>query len=315
MTDLTNLREKSDQLIEQSRSVRKLIMANQKELWGFLPTYQEPRYLNAAEDSVLDAEGFELLANTLTGLWMDSENPTKHHGLLFCGNDEILSEIRKLNEIKQSVISITDSLKGELFVNRQLAEHPNLSKTYLDALAVARSEFMAKGRDHQFHMMLQRLGLPSMNFQKVRKIIRVLEPEVLKLSYLWSKAHYRKRQVTAAALKALSEYHKLNGNDLRSEEIQEGLGLNQDTKLYKVAFTRPTLRINYKFLPAGEEKAQWSNFLATGITVVAQSDLPRISWKPMPSEDDVLAAQDSWFKKSGLVKVTLASNMELYRHG
>jgi len=313
MADVVALKSAGESLAKQSRIVREAILANQKEMWCFVPTLNEPQSSRVEEIEPTE-EDFTNLASTLSNVWMGDEPDINHHGLLVCGLNEVLQEIRILNDIKQQLIASTDAIKHEIHTKQELEQNPNADSQFLEAMAKARAEFINKNRDFEFHALLKRIKLPEMNFKKARKIVRVLEPEVQRVSYTWSKNHYRKSQIDAQAIVALSEYYARIGKDIRSDKIREAVESNLSSKLYRVTFGNPVLRINFKHRSVEMEKAEWSSCLASGITVVAQKDVPIVVWKTIPSEEEVLRAKSAWLKKARLTPVELDSFTELYRN-
>lgn len=313
MADVLALKAAGESLAKQSRIVHDAILANQKELWCFVPTLNAPRESRVEEIEPTE-DDFIHLAGTLSNVWMGNEPEINHHGLLVCGVNEVLLEIRKLNEIKQQLITSTDSLKAEIHTKQELEQNPSADGQFLEAIAKARAEFINKNRDFEFHSLLKRVKLPEMNFKKARKMVRILEPEVKRISYTWSKNHYRKRQIDAETIAALSEYYARIGKDVRANKIREALENHRSTKLYRVTFGNPTLRINFKHKTAEMDKPAWSNCLASGITVVAQEDVPIVVWKPAPSEEEVLNAKNAWLKQSKLAPVEIDSFTELYQN-
>lgn len=313
MTDVVALKAAGESLAKQSRIVRDAILANQKGMWCFVPTLNDPPNSRVEEIEPTE-EDFISLASTLSNVWMGDEPDINHHGLLVCGLDEVLQEIRILNEIKQQLITSTDAVKHEIHTKQELEQNPNADSQFLEAMAKARAEFINKNRDFEFHTLLKRIKLPEMNFKKARKIVRVLEPEVQRVSYTWSKNHYRKSQIDTQAIAALSEYYSRIGKDFRSDKIREAMESYRNNKLFRVTFGNPVLRINFKHRLPEMEKPEWSSCLASGITVVAQKDVPIVVWKAPPSEEEVLRAKNSWLKQAKLTPVELDSFTELYRN-
>jgi hypothetical protein len=311
MVDVVALKEAGEAVIKQSKIVREAVLANQKEMWCFVPSLNPP-VSSRVEDTQPTQADFTVLASTLSNVWMGEEPEKNHLGLLVCGVDEVLDEIQVLNEAKLRLIEATDAVKKVLHTQQALEINPRADEAFVEAMGKAWKEFINKNRDFEFHTLLKRLQLPEMNFKKARKLVRVLEPEVLRVGYTWSKNPYRKSKIDAKAIAALSEYYQQMGKAFRAEKVREALAEYRDVGLYRVTFGKPVPRINFKYRTEMDAKPVWSNCLATGITVVAQSEVPIVVWKPKPTDEEVEETKRAWLKKVRLKPVQLDSVTELY---
>lgn len=311
------LRDACRALIEQAAVVKDAVLAHRADMWCAVPTFDpiaDPQALEASEPS---AEAWYRLADELTNIWMGDHSGAQHHGVLACPVSTVLDELALLNQTKAQVAEASRELKRALFERQVRRSDARIDAEALDLLDVARSEFLAKGRDQSFHRILRSLQLPSLNFMRAQKQVRVLAPVVARISYTWNKVQYRKRAIDVGVLHALAQHHQRMGHEPRAEAILEGLArhrLQPGMKLYRLVHGTPTLRANYKHQPTEGAPWQWSHCLATGILVVAQAERPQIRWKPAPTKVQIQQAQTHWLSTASLEPVTISPGLELYRN-
>jgi len=312
------LREASLAVQQQSGLLKEAILDSKQELWCVLPTHSDPSDPKHLERTKPSEKTWPLLASRLTDIWMDTDPNNKqpknnHHGILVCGIEELLTEIERFNQIKAQLITASSEVRGGVYEERVKGDNPNVTQAYLNDLAIARSEYLSKSRDSEFHQILRGLGIPSMNFAKARKMVRVLEENTTLISYTWNKNHYRKRQIPLEAIAALSAHLDKSGHENRANQIREGIGQNDGSTLYKVSFSKPTLRVNYKYKDDKGEVHR-SSCLASGVIVVQQNDIPVVNWKLEPTEEEIQEAKAKWLDKDNLKRFELAPHMELYKN-
>lgn len=301
-------------LIHQAGELKAMILDHRQSLWCTVPSFDPVDNLNTLELQEPSTEAWYRLVSELTDVWMDSSSGAKHHhGTLLCPNVDILNALSNFNETKAQLRQITDDLKSLLFEQHLAEENPSVTPTYVQNFALARAEYLNKSRDQAFHHILKSLRLPELNFTRARKQVRILPDSTLRLTYTWNKNHYRKRQIPRATLKTLSGYFDSIGKEDRADEILDGLENHHYTKLYRLTTSRPTLRANYKYIDDNDLPC-WSNCLASGILVLPQANRPQIRWKAAPTESEIKQAQSQWLRKSRLVPVKIATNLELYHH-
>lgn len=315
--EVTALRDACRALIEQAAIVKDTVLDHRADMWCVVPSFDIPEDPNALELIEPSAEAWHRVADELTDIWMDSGRTPQNHGVLVCNLTTVLEPIAELNRRKAEVKEASRVLKSTLFKNRELEENAGADEAFLESLALANAEFLSKGRDHNFHRILRSLQLPSLNFTRAQKQIRVLPDSVSRIAYTWNKTQYRKRAIGRDTLNALSSHYARIGNDLRGAEIRDGLDSNQihsETRLFRLVHTPPTLRANVKWWDSSCNQYQWSHYLATGILVVPQAERPAIRWKPAPTSAEVARAKANWLKKANLKAVKLATRLELYRN-
>lgn len=313
---VTALRDNCQALIEQAAVVKDAVLDHRRQMWCAVPSFDSPVDLDALQNSQPSSEAWFRVADELTNIWMDAGNTPQNHGVLVCEVPEVLEAIKLLNQHKQAVQFATHTLKEGLLVERELEEHGSVDKALLGRLALANAEFLTRGRDHAFHRILRSLKLPSLNFIRAQKQIRVLPETVARVAYTWNKNQYRKRRIDADTLQALSQHFDRQGNTSRADEIRHGVTncRIQTDPLFALAYTPPSLRANYKWWDNANQAYRWSHCLATGILVVPQSQRPQIRWKPEPSVTEIKQARKKWLAKVDLEPVEVATRLELYRH-
>ena len=170
------LREACVALDQQAKLVEQAVLDSKKDLWCTLPTSEgltEEQWphleLTQPNDEIWSA-----LASQLTHIWMGDKDDVQHHGILVCGLDQVNEEIARFNDIKQQLIEASDVVKAFIYGERVKQTNPNASHDYMQNLAVARSEFLTKSRDREFHALVRSFNVSEINFRRARKLVRVL---------------------------------------------------------------------------------------------------------------------------------------------
>lgn len=314
---VTRLRDACQALIDQTANAKDAILDHRRDMWCTVPSFDTPVDLEGLQNTEPSSEAWYRIADEITSIWMDAGSTPQNHGVLVCDVVPVLDALAELNRIKQDVQHASQTLKKALYQSRELEEEETLDDTLLDSFDLARAEFLSKGRDHSFHRILRTLHLPSLNFTRAQKKVRILENSVVRIAYTWNKTQYRKRMIDRKTLQALSAHFDRTGNYLRGAEIREGIEsfqVDSAPPLYRLVHCPPTLRANYKWWDDLESAYQWSHCLASGILVVPQADRPEIRWKPAPTPSEIDQAKTRWLKKAQLQPVKLATRLELFRN-
>lgn len=314
---VTRLRDACQALIDQTAIAKDAILDHRRDMWCTVPSFDTPVDLEGLQNTEPSPEAWYRIADEITNIWMDAGSAPQNHGVLVCNVTAVLDVLYELNRIKQEVQHASQALKNNLYQSREQEEELALDDDLLDGFAVARAEFLNKGRDHSFHRILRSLQLPSLNFTRAQKRVRVLESSVVRIAYTWNKTQYRKRVINRKTLQALSAHCDRSGNHLRGVEIREGIESYQvdaAPPLYRLVHTPPTLRANYKWWDGESNQYQWSHCLASGILVVPQNNRPEVRWKPAPSQAEIEQAKAKWLKSSKLQPVEIATRLELFRN-
>ncbi|MBV0934144.1 hypothetical protein [Marinobacterium weihaiense] len=313
---ITRLRDACQALIKHTAVTKDAILDYRHDMWCAVPTFDVPVDLQALQNTEPSSEAWYRVADEITNIWMDAGSAPQNHGVLVCSVSDVLDTLIKLNHIKQEVQHASQALKDNIYKSREQEELP-LDDELLDGFAVARAEFLNRGRDYSFHQILKGMKLPSLNFIRAQKKVRMLENTVVRIAYTWNKIQYRKRLIDRRILQALSAHFERSGNHLRSVEICEAIEsyqVDSSAPLYLLAHTPPTLRANYKWWNDELSQYQWSHCLATGMLVVPQVNRPEVRWKPAPSPSEIKQAKAKWLRNTKLQPVEIATRLELFRN-
>ncbi|WP_044406248.1 hypothetical protein [Thiomicrospira microaerophila] len=316
--DYTEFKAACQAVMTQANTVRQVVLDHRQDIWGFMPSIDdqtnEVAKTRRVAQTPLPEDVFIQLADKLTDLWM-GDRVNRPVGLLVCDIPQVLEQVHRMNTFKLSLCSQIDALKKQLFVSKEQEVNPHANDDFLDAMAVARSEFVNKNRDHAFQEIVRRLGLAEIDFSKARKRIRLLPETTQHVGYSWAKNHSRVRTIAPKTLQALAQHYRRNGEDARSQAILDGLDMYAGQKLYRVHFNKPTVRINYKYMIESTGELKWASCLGAGVTIAPTAHNPNVAWTPRPSEAMSKLVQDNWLTTSRLVEVNFAPGMCVFVKG
>lgn len=318
MSDTHYLQE---QLVEHCRkleacsaSVRESILDQRHALWCCLPVFDNRESKTDLSSTAPSDESWFKLADQLADIYMKRDSVT-HHGVMVCDHPALLDALRNFNALKTDTAQTAKLLKKGLLSRAENAEEFGFTGDSLNSYALVRDEFLSKGRDRDIHLFLRENHIEQLNFKKATKQIKITEPNISRFRYIWSKTNYRKRALKGSELFVLANHYRyrLNNKPLAGfiEERLAEFGISSTTKLYRLAFTNPTLKANYKFV--GDDGDQWGHCLASSIVVLPQPKQPSLIWQAEPSPDEIDQAREQWTAKSKLEHLQLTEHLEVYR--
>lgn len=227
--------------------------------------------------------------------------------------EELQPLLNTINQLKQNIALTTTQIKKRLTKNRFSVE-TNTEEGW-EEYEVVRSEYLAKGRDQQFHMILRTLGFPSLNFRRVTKRYWVAPHEVLRFKYVWAKWQYRKRKLKGQHYKLLKEHYERIGYDISKEQLEVAMavhGITPETELWKLVDNKPALKFNAKMIVG--EKTEWISSSGGGISFLFQPNKPLLTWMDKPSDEEVADAKQRWLKKQSFTSIQLTPQIEVFRN-
>jgi len=283
------------------------------QLWFCIPSLVTESESDRLETTSPGDDDFASLLHQLT-VFKNGSQRRGENGLLVTANPRILGLVASMDAHKHNLANANKVLKYTLSGKRgvELLETDNADQ--LKHYALARDEYLAKGRDRLYNKALHNLGISETNMQLATRRIWVTPEDTREFKYVWSKAHYRKRTLTGATFKALraaylNEYSETNANAI--SDALESNDIHDSTELFKLAFTKPVLRANVKY--GIEGKTTWTNRHAPGITVIPQVDPPRIRWQPKPSAEDIELAKARWMEKHFVREIRITGGISVFK--
>ena len=217
-----------------------------------------------------------------------------------------------INELKVNIAETTAEIKKRLTKDRFSIE-ANTEDGWED-YEVIRSEYLAKGRDQQFHMILRSLGFPSINFRRVTKRFWVAPHEVIRFKYVWAKWQYRKRKLKGQHYKLLKEHYERIGYDVSKEQLEVAMaahGISPDTELWKLVDNKPALKFNAKVIV--DDKPEWISSSGGGISFLIQPNKPLLTWMAKPTDKEVADAKQRWLENQSFTAIQLTPQIEVFR--
>ena len=310
----TALIDATRELTGLARQLREAIVTERNKYWCCLPIVDGLESEPDLADCPPSEDAWFKLADTLTDIWMNQE-AQQHHGVLVTDSPALLKMIATFNAQKKKTADLAKSLKIGQLNRAESAEEFGFTGDSLKQYALVRDEFLSKGRDRQIHMLLREYHAEQLNFKKATRLIKVTESPVTRFRYVWSKTNYRKRPISGSDLFMLADHHRHRMNNPQlADFIEEGLSEHRiipSTRLYRLSFTRPTLKANYQV--ALDDGFRWKHCLASGIVVIPQASPPSLIWQAEPNEMDVAKARAAWQTKSSLYRLVLANQLEVFR--
>lgn len=302
-------------LLESNAAALKIELQEQRQhLWFCIPALALESESDRVETLIPTDEQFDSLVHQLTDFKNGSQRQGEN-GVLVTASPRILGLLANMDTHKKNLAHANKVLKYTLSGNRGIELLQTDDSDQLKAFALARDEYLAKGRDQQFNVALRNQGISETNMQLATRRIWMTPPDTVAFNYVWSKTHYKKRALTGATFKALRAAYLDDFSETNANAITDALQANaigDETPLFKLAFTKPVLRANVKY-GCGDGTFAWTNRHAPGITIISQQDPPQIRWVPSPSEEEIDQAKANWMEKHYVEEVKITQGITVYR--
>jgi len=190
-------------LLESEAAALKIELQVQREhLWFCIPALVLESESDRVETVVPGDAQFDSLLHQLTA-FKNGDQRRGENGLLVTASPRILGLVANMDTHKQNLANANKVLKYALSGQRGIELLQTDNSDQLKAYALARDEYLAKGRDQQFNVALRNQGISETNMQLATRRLWMTPPDTVAFNYVWSKTHYKKRALTGATFKAL----------------------------------------------------------------------------------------------------------------
>ncbi|WP_044413594.1 hypothetical protein, partial [Thiomicrospira microaerophila] len=157
------LKVAAQNLIELMAQLKQVLLDHQLAISGFRPLSDSQPATRAIYPARLSESELSRLADQVCDLWI-SDKPAVHAAVLVCNEVAVLEMINQVNQAKTDLCHQIDRVKKQLFVEQERRVNPQASDLFLDAMSLARSEFLNKNRDNRFNAMVAKMGFAAMDF-------------------------------------------------------------------------------------------------------------------------------------------------------
>ncbi|WP_044413598.1 hypothetical protein, partial [Thiomicrospira microaerophila] len=147
------LKVAAQNLIELMAQLKQVLLDHQLAISGFRPLSDSQPATRAIHPARLSESELSRLADQVCDLWI-SDKPSVHAAVLVCNELAVLEMINQVNQAKTNLCHQIDRVKKQLFVEQERRVNPQASDLFLDAMSLARSEFLNKNRDNRFNAMV-----------------------------------------------------------------------------------------------------------------------------------------------------------------
>ena len=256
-----------------ARLLKEYLLDTRASHWCIVPTLHSEH--RESDDYQPTIDEWIALADTLTLMRMDSEKRHQHAGVLVSDDAQLHSLVDHFNQAKAAFKSSVWSINPK-------PQEETTERTLFN-------EWLLKSRrDASFTRVLNLIGAKELNLAAAYRDVRVTAPDVTRYSYTWDKHRRRSRVISRQTVGRLIA-HIADKNPVQAEYYQQELRsvVSRSPRLLHITQNNPVLRANISFAPIDGQRPPRQLIIATGITLIPQSEVPAIVWRPKPSEREL----------------------------
>tara|TARA_R110001592_G_scaffold221139_2_gene475821 strand:- start:28174 stop:29076 length:903 start_codon:yes stop_codon:yes gene_type:complete len=230
-----------------------------------------PVYAPTICDLPAGKHGFDeriALANSIKNVFTTrKENVDVLTGLL-CSSPNTVAKIESLNAAKIDLKDVITSIK------RQDRLPDNTTGEIAADLGFRTSELRKAMRE---------VGFAAVDLKRVYAQIRILEPQVNRVSWTWARKHTTYKKLSRKVIDQRIEELEAT-NPIAAKEATNVLRTMKKSSFSERFSLPPQLRINYSFGAKGSLELKAAP--VSGVLIVQQKELPAVRWRDLKSIQD-----------------------------